>query len=238
MTLVLDTKGAHRVTFDELSRIEAPPPTDSWKPIPHSRVLEVTADSLGQMGFQVEKMDLAVARDGAQFFGTLDLRHNIGDGVTLAVGLRNSTDKSLSAGLCAGERVFVCSNLAFRADISFARKHTTRVEEDFNVQVVKAILALRQYSQLSTGRIQAMQARELSEVEADSLMLRAYERGIVGARLLPQLISEWREPSFEEFRPRTAWSFFNCFTHVLKDRQQSQPIAASQEVIRFNQLCA
>lgn len=238
MTLCLDTKGATRVSFDELAKIEAPPPTDTWNPISHARVLEVTADSLGQMGFHVKAMDLAVAKEGAQFFGTLDLRHEIGDGVTLAVGLRNSTDKSISAGMCAGERVFVCSNLSFRADISFARKHTTNVEDAFNVQVVKSIIALRQYAQVSTARIDQLQDRQLSETEADSLLLKSYEKGIVGARLLPQLISEWRQPSYPEFRPRNAWSFFNCFTHVLKCRQQSQPIAASQEVIRFSQLLA
>src|SRR4051812_49317803 len=29
--------------------------------------------------------------------------------------------------------------------------------------------------------------------------------------------SEWREPAYEEFQPRTIWSFFNAFTAALKE---------------------
>lgn len=236
MTLLLDTKGAHRVTLDELHQIETPPPTDTWKPIGHSHVLDMVMDTLDQLGFQVKSTDLAVAHEGQQFFGTLDLRHGIAEGVDLAVGVRNSTDKSLSAAMCAGERVFVCSNLAFGSEIQIARKHTANVESDFNVRVMQAVLKLRQYAQVSRERISGMQNQMLTEHEADSIILKAYEKGVLGARLLKPMIQEWREPSYEEFEPRNSWSLFNSFTHVLKGRQEDQPIAAAQEVIRFQNL--
>ena len=30
------------------------------------------------------------------------------------------------------------------------------------------------------------------------------------------MLKEWREPSHDEFRPRTAWSLFNAFTEAHK----------------------
>ena len=72
--------------------------------------------------------------------------------------------------------------------------------------------------------------------EADSIMLRAFEKDIVGARLLPKLISEWREPRHEEFRPRTAYSLLNCFTEVVKPRFKSQPSKSAYEMMRFQSL--
>jgi hypothetical protein len=59
---------------------------------------------------------------------------------------------------------------------------------------------------------------------------------ISNAGHLPKLITEYREPSYEEFETRTTRSLFNAFTHVLKDRQKQQPIAAAAETMEFQRL--
>ncbi len=48
-------------------------------------------------------------------------------------------------------------------------------------------------------------------------------KGIVTAPLLPRVIKEWREPTFDDFRDRTYWSLFNAFTAVLGDRAKTNP---------------
>ena len=63
-----------------------------------------------------------------------------------------------------------------------------------------------------------------------------YEEGIIGARLLPVVIQQWRQPNHPEFRERTAWSLLNAFTEVLKDRQQRQPSRAAHETITLQKL--
>ena len=62
---------------------------------------------------------------------------------------------------------------------------------------------------------------------ADSLILRSYEKGIISALQLPLVLKEWREPSFEDFQPRTTWSLFNAFTSVLRERATLQPSKVS-----------
>jgi hypothetical protein len=77
---------------------------------------------------------------------------------------------------------------------------------------------------------------ELSDDQADALMLRAYERGIVGARDLPRLIREWRQPEHEDFKARTVWSFMNAVTAALRDRATARPSEYARQTMQLNGL--
>ena len=58
----------------------------------------------------------------------------------------------------------------------------------------------------------------------------------MGTRLLRPLLDEWRQPTFEEFRHRTAWSMLAAFTHIAKERQRRYPQKAAWEVMQFQSL--
>jgi hypothetical protein len=110
------------------------------------------------------------------------------------------------------------------------------VERDFDALVLHATKNLRSYRDTAKTRITQMRETNLTDDRANSLILQAYEEGTVGSRLLRPLIEQWREPTYEEFKPRTAWSLINCFTHVMKDRQKEQPVQAAVETMRFQNL--
>src|SRR6267143_702485 len=107
-------RGARHVTRQELDAVHAPPPTETWFPLAHSHVLDQTLTTLDGAGFQPKRTQLALSRGNARFFGVIDLECPIADGVSLAVAVRNSVDKSFPISFAAGERVFCCDNLAFR----------------------------------------------------------------------------------------------------------------------------
>jgi hypothetical protein len=101
--------GGKLVTPEELQQFKAPPPEGRWHPVSHGQVRDRVRETLAAAGYQVQKEQLALARDGKRFFGVLDLTTPVADGkVTLAVGIRNSVDKSFPLGFCAGSRVFCC----------------------------------------------------------------------------------------------------------------------------------
>src|SRR4051812_4150873 len=93
-------RGARLVTREELARVPCPPADGRWRPVPHADVLAHAAHALADAGYGVERESLALSRDDARFFGTLTLRTPLADGVHLAVGLRSSTDKSISLQWC------------------------------------------------------------------------------------------------------------------------------------------
>ena len=218
--------GARTVTRDELDRIAAPPPTRTWFPVGHSAVIDSVARTLAEAGFEARSTRLAVARGDARMFATLDLATPLGEGVALAVGIRNSTDKSLPLGFCAGLRVFVCDNLAFRSELLVARKHTRFGRDRFGEAIALAVGSLARFREQEAARIERLRAFELTDQAAESYMLRAFERGVVSHRLLPVVIRGWREPAHEEFRGRTGWSLYNAFTAALHAPLEDGPPAA------------
>ena len=101
-------RGAQTVTTEELREYRAPPPSGRWYPLSHARVAETVKATLTESGYEVRREQYGVMRDGSRFFGTLDLGTPLVTGVTLAVGIRNSVDRSFPLGFCAGQRVFAC----------------------------------------------------------------------------------------------------------------------------------
>lgn len=231
-------RGARSVTLGELAAYRTPPPQGRWYPVAHARVAETVKATLREAGYAVKKEQYGVMRDGSRFFGTLDLATPLTEGVSLAVGVRNSVDKSFPLGFAAGSRVFVCDNLAFRSELLVRRKHTLHGERDFVRNIAGAVGGLRSFKEAEAERIRRFATTELTADQADALILRAYERGIVGAHQLAGVIHHWRNPSHEEFRPRTVWSLLNAFTAAMKRRAVEQPHAHAVATMQLNGLLA
>ena len=233
--------GGHEVDYEALSRIETPPPTRTWFPVRHASVLDTAVRSLEEAGYRVGAKRLAVSHQGARFFGTLDLTTELTpDGmVTLAVGLRNSTDQTFPMGFCAGSRVFVCSNLAFRADLLVRRKHTRFGAVRFGDDIAGAVMRLDDFSKTEAERIVRLKTTDLTDERAESLILRAAAyRGIIPLRLLTKVTEEWRSPMHVAFQPRTAWSLLNAFTGVLHGLQDRNPSDLAIRTMRLHALLA
>ncbi len=199
-------------------------------------MLDIAKQTLSDAGYRVRAQKLALSRSNARFFGTLDLATNLASGVSLAVAIRSSTDKSFPLGFCAGNRTFCCDNLAFHSDLLVKRKHTVNGEARFSTAIAEAVTNLGDFQQMEARRIRTMMHAELSPERADSLILRAFERGIVSTLQLPHVLREWRNPSYGEFEDRTVWSLFNAFTTVLAGRATKQPQAHALQTMRLNAL--
>lgn len=235
-TLVLH-RGAQAVTPEQLREYRAPEPQGRWHPIPHSRVLDVVSDTLTNSGYAIKSMKLGVTPNGMRFFGTLDLATPLhGGGVSLAVGIRNSNDQTFPISFCAGNRVFCCDNLSFHSELMVSRKHTTHGARRFTEAIARAVGELSSFKDMEGERIRRFMNYELSDEQADSLILRSFERGLIGHRDLATVIKEWRTPSFPEFESRTTWSLLNAFTSALRDRAMKQPASYAKQTQNLNYL--
>lgn len=227
-------RGGRLVEPDELISVPAPPPEGRWFPLSHGSVIAKVRETLTDAGYAIQRQQLGLSADNARFFGVMDLTMPLVAGVTLAVGVRNSIDKSFPIGFCAGSRVFCCDNLAFRAELLVRKKHTRYGEMRFAAAIGEAVVRLAQFKDDEAARVRVMQTAEVWDDKADSLILRAFEKGIVPTPALPRVIHEWREPQFEDFRPRTLWSLFNAFTTVLGERAKTNPHAYAVQTMRLS----
>ncbi|MBX9584729.1 MAG: DUF945 domain-containing protein [Gemmataceae bacterium] len=236
-TLILH-RGARPVSLDELAAVKAPPPGGRWFPLSHTAVLSRVKETLGEAGLVVRREQLALSKEDNRFFGVLDLQSELAHGVSLSVGVRNSIDKSFPIGFVAGSRVFVCDNLAFTSELIVRRKHTRFGEQRFAADIAAAMPKLAQFRELEAKRIEAMARTAVSDVAADSLILRAFERGVVTSHQLPLVIRAWRIPEHDEFKPRTLWSLFNAFTTALGPKARSNPQQYAVTTMRLSALVA
>jgi hypothetical protein len=235
--------GGRLVTLDELRAVPTPAAEGRWHPVSHAAVLETVTTTLTGAGYAVKSQSLAIARDGKRFFGTLDLTTPLtpDQAVALAVGVRNSTDKSFPLGFCAGSRVFVCDNLAFNAELLVKRKHTRLAVGRWNNEIAAAVQKLHGFALAEEARIARLMATELTDDAALALLVRALEKRVISLPVVPKVLTEWRTPTHDYGtgdRP-TAWKLLNCFTTVLgKMRAVRSPAEYAGQTIRLNALLA
>ena len=115
-----------------------------------------------------------------------------------------------------GNHVFVCDNLSFSGDVTVARKHTRFITRDLDRLIYFAVGKLADLRQKQLARFAAYKGRELSDVEAHDLIVRALLAHIISGEAVTKVVGEWRRPAHDEFAPRNVWSLFNDFTEVLK----------------------
>lgn len=229
-------RGARAVTFEELRDVKPPMPEGRWYPLSHGHVLHNVRHTLRDAGFTVAKECLGLSPDNHRFFGTLDLTNPIAEGVSLSVGVRNSTDKTFPLGFCAGTRVFCCDNLAFKSDLLVKKKHTLNGEINFAKAISEAVVTLGTFKEMEAARVARFLATILTDDQADSIILRSIESGVLGIRDLGRVLRHWRNPEHEAFKPRTAWSLLNAFTSALKSRCEKHPAEYAAQTMRINSL--
>jgi hypothetical protein len=171
-----------------------------------------------RFGLKVESSAFALAREGSQMFGVMTCTNGHGRGdFALAIGLRNSYDRSLSIGLVAGTRVFCCDNLAFSGAVRMNRKHTAHVFRDLPDLIYRMLSQVSSMQDRIRQEVSAMKGYALVPTSAHHLIVQAIRANVLPASRLPKVLEAWEHPKHEEFRSRSAWSLFNALTEVLKE---------------------
>ncbi len=224
-------RGGWKASQADLLSVPVPEETESYFPVPYGRFVEELKLHVPRFGLSIQDESYALAREGSQMFGVLTCTNGREkDGYALAVGLRNSYDRSLSVGLVAGTRVFCCDNLAFTGEVAMARKHTANVFRDLPDLVYRMLSKVKTLEERQETEIGAMRRRELRPSDADHLLVESVRRHVMPASRLPQVMAAWEKPKYPEFIPRTAWSLFNAFTEVQKSRS---PRAQMENTLRL-----
>ena len=217
MTLLIH-KGGEYCSLDDLRDIPLPQETRTYKPVSHYDLAKNLAEvSSGLLrGYQLEKAQYGLARDGNQMFGIHSYRNGISSSMGLSIGFRNSYDKSMSVGIAIGASVFVCDNLALTGEIAIMRKHTANVWNDLEELTITTIYRSQHNFSKIVEDAETMAERYLSNDNAFRLLGLLYGNDVISPRQIPVVKREWLNPSHDEFEDRNVWSFYNACTEALK----------------------
>jgi hypothetical protein len=217
--------GGHLATRDEVETTLTPSPTDTWQPIPHIELIKQVEEALALNHLEIGNVAHALSHEGKRYFGLMEIRSPelTADDYAYVLGIRNSHDKLFPAGLVIGASVSVCDNLLFSGEIRVTRKHTRFIRRDLVTLVQGSIGKLMNAWHEQGQRIERYKGHQLTDEIVHDIAIRSVDVGILPNRKVPDLLSEWREPRYKEFQPRTAWSLFNGYTEVLKGNLAELP---------------
>jgi len=203
------------ITLKELGYVPTPASKGSHFPIPHARFARTVREALLSTGTEIAREQHAIDKEGQRYFGLLDLKRDTDSDYGLTVGIRNSHDKTFAAGLCAGNRVFICDNLSFSNEIVLARRHTRYIGDDLQRLVFEAVGKLGEAHTRQDARIARYKERRFHNNDVHDFVIRSVDAKIIPNARVPEVLGEWRKES-ATFGSSTAWKLFNAYTEVMK----------------------
>ncbi len=209
MGLMVDSK-AKFVGRDEIALVPTPAATASWKPVPHTEVIDSVTDMVRARNWQILDEQYGLARDGQKMFGVVRINKSNSTEWSRCIGIRNSHDRSFAVGLTAGVSVVVCSNLAFGGSMVLKRRHTSRIE--LNGLVVEAIDSLEVEFLTLENVLEDLKVGYLDDDEARAVIVKAAEAQAINSCDIVPIFKEFKEPRHKEFADSTQWSLLNAFT--------------------------
>lgn len=240
---------AQEVLRADLDTIPTPPPTSTWRPLPHAAVVATLLERAAVRGLRVRTERYALTDGalypqpgvrtvlkGARLFASLDFGPVPGlvmpPGCLPSAGLRNSHDKTFALSILSGARVVVCANGVLSAEHIISRKHTCRV--DLGTEIDRALDAFVVSLEGFRALHDRLQNHRLTTTKAHSLVVELARAGAIPSASILPVVQEYEEPQHEEFRGRNAWSLYNAATECMKSQspaRQADGFKALNEVL-------
>lgn len=217
--------GARQVSAEELAALPVPPNTETYCTVPHvtfiDQILSAAQRLLVSTGYTYSGSAIAVQDreelPAARMFACFRYEQPGVDDMALSIGLRNSYDKSMSAGICIGAVVFVCDNLAFNGEVTYMRRHTKNVLEDLRKNIVATLFNAGDRFQGVLTDARMMKSIAWPQNRGFETIGLLEGHGIFKGGFCDDIREEWMKPSLPEFAPRNLWSFYNTCTLKMRE---------------------
>ena len=244
LTAHKDTK---LVTLKELRAFPVPKPTDTWHPIPHADVVKVVEELVQERGWAFardgsNRFSLAATTNGSKFFGVTDIviPQISGDSeFGLALGFRQSYNKTVALKVAVGTNVFVCDNMMITGDIMVRREHTVHI--DARAVVNQLLDRVPEASKSTSKWFSQLRHVKMGRAEGVDFLANCVEAGalpmvdFMEARSVFLGTTDSPDPAFHPAHMGTLWAAYQSVTLTWKHHSllRNQNYSASlNEVIK------
>ncbi len=228
-----------KVGLDAVRAVPVPASTATWTPTPHAELIDHVLAACEKRSLTIRKQDFSLSRDKGQMYGILVMRAEAGSDFSLAMGVRNSIDKSMPVGLAAGANVLVCDNDSFSAEVVIKRKHTTGIHDALPGLVAGAIDKFLLQAQHQSATFARWKEQAIDLPTATDLIVRAAEEKIIPCRAILPVRAEFIKPRHTEFGGERVWTLYNAFTQYLThDRDELVPSRVQDSFLNMHKLVA
>ena len=233
--------GAEQISREEIRELPTPEQSGTYFPVSNDTLLTLVERSIAAGGMSIRHQQHGYDIQRQRYFGILELEcpkvfdaagddgaSLMEDSFGLLLGVRNSADRSCSAQLVMGSRVFVCDNMSFSGEVKISRRHTRHIARDLGACVHRATAALIESRRDQVDRFAKYEATPLQQRDASHLVIEAARSRAMTVTKCLDVMEQWDRPAHEDFAPRNAWSLYNAFTEVYKAMGARQTLRRSQ----------
>ena len=207
---------ARRVDFAELQSMRAPDATRSYRPLHFADQVTMVDRAVADLIDEpVTDRTLALTHDGARFLGAWTVEREGQANLSLLAG--GSWDKSTAAWIARGASIKACTNgMVWGADFRSVRKNTTNVYPDARALIWDMVEGAQVAFEQSMQFADEISEIPCHDVRGAEIIGWAQYLGVLRPQQATVAFREWKNPSHEEFAPRTLWSLYNAFTEAVK----------------------
>lgn len=209
-----------------------PYPTSTWNPLRHQTVVSLFKEALKSQRIGIISEEHLLSTKDRRYFGVFDLNIEGGHGNFVA-GLRNAHDKEFRAGMVAGHRVTVCSNLAFYGEHQTGHKHTRWIHSELLDRFVDCLAGLRdKFIPVFTQTLGQMERQELQNPMIAELLWDMVKNEMLLADQAKAIWTDGPAKDPELMKP-TLWTLWNDTTEKDKGRKLAPDALAAVQDRRF-----
>ena len=216
-----DTERVNRHQLRDSNLMNPKPLTPTHQTLAHLTFVEMIESCLNELGnWEVVHEELGLSKNGNRLFGVMGLRgpQSAGD-YEILWAFRNANDMRFSASAGTGSRVFVCDNLSIWTEDLISHKHTLNIMSELRERIQSQVAKVEDQGKELEARYDHLKGWFVeTQAEADHILMEAGRRGVCPHQYLPAIDDEWRKPRHKEFGERNAWSLFNAFTQINRDK--------------------
>jgi hypothetical protein len=235
---------AATVTRDVLRTVSVPEPTKTYFPISHDSLVAAIEQACAERGIALSEPRYRLSRSGTQFVGSYTVQgtEHISPDFHLRLGFRNSTDKTMVAGLISGARVLACDNGCFSGEIALERKHTRWILRDLPILVGRAVDGFLSAAVNQRATFEHWKTVDVTEDRASLLAVDAAVHGAIPSNGILAVRREFLHTSHPEFLTegrKTAWTLYNAFTDYLTHHRETvSPVKEQRDFLRVHRALA
>lgn len=223
--------------------VQLPQATDSYSPVAHGDIIDVLEQNLLERNLVPHKKKYVVSKNGLEVYGNWILKQ-VGQDIELldpgdqmiSINFINSYNKKLKLELCGGVSTCICSNQAMRqSDLqSFERKHTGDINIEFPIFIQNSLenldeMFIKFQEQFASLREVNLNKKLMSEL-AGRLFI---QHDIITSEQMSLLKREIENPSYPQFIPETAYSFYQHTSFSINRSHPSDILQRYTDVHEF-----
>lgn len=218
-----------------LQSVPVPDNTRTWKPVSHSKLIDITLEGLDQCGFILDREIYTYSSEGLKANGKYHLSYGNDPDMGLMIAWQNSYDKTLSLKFAVGGHVFICENGVVRGDIgTYKSKHIGQIQHVTPQLLREYICQAGDTFEDMIKEKQKMKEIEVTKKTTAELLGRLFiEDAIITSTQLNIIKSELKKPTHDYGAPGSLYELYNYNTFALKEANPSIWMDTQMKIHKF-----